>query len=143
MPCACPWPLVASGMHHLTQGHKVCYMCPTLATKTTERAQVIGLRVCEARDEAGLNNTSLALATGLPRRTIVRVANGRNEADTGTLERIANATGKPLDFFRVDAPPAPSDGLKVAAENLVVALMAELRSEFASEHPVAADEVLP
>lgn len=107
--------------------------------KSTERAQVIGLRVREARDEAGLNNTSLAAATGLPRRTIVRVANGRNEADTATLERIATATGKPLDFFRVDSAPAPSDGLKAAAENLVHALMAELRQELATEQAAAAE----
>lgn len=109
----------------MTLGHLVCYTCPTLAAKSTERAKIIGLRVCEARDQAKLNNTSLALATGLPRRTIVRITNGQNEPDGDTLERIANATRKPLSFFQVDRP---RPDLSAAVESLVDVLVEEVRS---------------
>lgn len=104
----------------------MCYTCPTLPTKSTERAKIIGLRVSAARDEAGLNNSTLALAAGLPRRTIVRIANGHNAADVSTLERIAVATRKPLSYFQIDRPRAD---LGLAVENLVDALMDDLRGK--------------
>ena len=97
-----------------------------MATKSTERAKITGLRVCEARDAAGLNNTTLAIATGIPRRTIVRTANGHNEPDLETLERIANATRKPLSYFQVDRP---RPDLSAAVESLVDVLVAEVRSK--------------
>jgi transcriptional regulator with XRE-family HTH domain len=110
----------------LTQGHCLCYQCPTLAAKTTERAKIIAARVVRARDDAKLNNSSLAIATGLPRRTIVRITGGHNEPDTDTLERIANATRKPLSFFQVDRP---RPDLSAAVESLVDVLVDEVRAK--------------
>lgn len=117
---------MASDAHLLTLGHLVCYLCPTLATKSTERAEIIGRRVCVARDQARLNNTSLAVATGIPRRTIVRITNGQNEPDGDTLEKIANATRKPLSFFQVDRP---RPDLSAAVECLVDVLIDEVRAK--------------
>ncbi|HVS86451.1 MAG TPA: helix-turn-helix transcriptional regulator [Gaiellaceae bacterium] len=94
--------------------------------KTSNRAASVGALVCEARDEAGLNNSSLAREAGLERRTIVRITNGQNEPDLETLERIARATKKPLDFFRVDQGE-PSVALRAAAENLVEVLVEQAR----------------
>lgn len=99
-----------------------------MSSKLTERARLIGERVAAARDEAGLNNSSLAVAAGLPRRTIVRITNGRNEPEAETLEKIARATGKSLDYFRLDLAPA-SVRVRAAAEDLVMALVEELRAE--------------
>lgn len=117
----------------------MCYQCPTMAAKTSERAQIIGMRVREARDEAGLNNSSLALAAGLPRRTIVRIANGHNEADSGTIEAIARATRKPLDFFRGDNPQQLVEPVMAAAQNLFETLIHEVRVQLAADLAVARD----
>lgn len=101
--------------------------------KTTDRALLIGRRVREACDDIGLSNSELARRTGLPRRTIVRITNGHNEADVATLELISRETGKPLDFFRAEgATPAP-DRIRLAAEGLVEALVAELRQTVSAE----------
>ena len=86
----------------------------------------MGLRISLARDEAGMNNSSLAIAAGLPRRTIVRLAGGQNDPDVETLEKIANATRKPLSYFQVDKPAAD---LSAAVESLVDALMDDVRSK--------------
>jgi transcriptional regulator with XRE-family HTH domain len=97
-----------------------------LAAKSTERAVIIGRRVCEARDAARLNNTSLAVATGIPRRTIVRITNGQNEPDVETLEKIANATRRRLSFFQVEQP---RPDLAAAIEDLVDVLVGEVRQK--------------
>lgn len=102
----------------------MCYLCHTLAAKSTERAKIIGLRICAARDDAKLTNTSLAVLTGIPRRTIIRVAQGYNEPDSETLERIAIATRKPLSYFQVER--ARPD-LSAAVESLVDVLIEEVR----------------
>lgn len=74
-----------------------------MAVKTTSRAEAMSAKIREARDSAGFNNTELADAAGLPRRSVVRLTNGRNVPHEGTLEKLAAATGKPLSFFAVDA----------------------------------------
>lgn len=102
------------------------YKCPTLATKSTERAVLVGLRIAEARDNAGHNNSSLARATGIDRSNLRNLIAGRNEASLRTLEKIATATRKPLSFFQVDRSRAD---LGVAVENLVDALMEDVRAK--------------
>jgi transcriptional regulator with XRE-family HTH domain len=110
----------------------VCYHCPTLAVKSTERAIIIGGRVRRAIAEAGINNSELARRAELPRRTIVRIANGHNEPDNATLEKIARATGKTLNYFAVDAGPSASPRVVEAVHNLYVALLEDLRDEIAA-----------
>jgi transcriptional regulator with XRE-family HTH domain len=124
--------LVASVRQHLTQGHQVCYTCPTLGAKNTERAIIVGGRVRRAIADAGINNSELARRTGLQRRTIVRIANGHNEPDNATLEKIARGTGKSLDYFAVDGGPVSSPRVVEAVHSLYVALLEDLRDEIAA-----------
>lgn len=118
---------------YLTQGHWVCYHCPTLATKNTERAIIIGGRVRSAIVDAGINNSELARRTGLQRRTVVRIANGHNEPDNGTLERIARATGKSLDFFAVQSATAASPRVVELVNDLYIALLEDVRETIAAD----------
>lgn len=120
--------------HYLTLGHMLCYKCPTLEATTT-RSELLALRVCEARDAAGLTNRELAIRSGVPRRTIVRITNGHNKSriNTETLEAIAQATGLPVSFFS-----DPSSRVLAAAELLVAALVDELRSTLAREKEAVA-----
>lgn len=97
-----------------------------MAAKSSDRAKIIASRVIRARDDAKLNNSSLSAASGVPRRTIVRIVGGYNEPDGETLERIANATRKPLSFFQVDRP---RPDLSAAVESLVDVLVDEVRAK--------------
>lgn len=110
----------------------MCILCPTLATKNTERAIIIGGRVRRAITEAGLNNSELARRTGLTRKTIVRIANGQNEPDNGTLEKIAREVGKTMNYFAVDGGPAASPRVVEAVHSLYTALLEDLREEIAA-----------
>jgi transcriptional regulator with XRE-family HTH domain len=114
------------------------YTCPTLAAKTTDRAIIIAARVREAIQDAGINNSELARRTGLQRRTIVRIANGHNEPDTETLEKIAQGTGKTLDFFAVTGR-GPSPRVVEALNDFYAVLLADLRETIAAA-PVDEDD---
>lgn len=103
-----------------------------MAAKETERAIIIGGRVRRAITEAGINNSELARRTGLPRRTIVRIANGHNEPDNGTLEKIARGTGKTLNYFAVDTVPLASPRVVEAVHGLYTALLEDLRDAIAA-----------
>lgn len=94
------------------------------------RGELLGGRVCEARDAAGLSNSELARRAGVDRKTIVRIVNGHNKSRVNpeTLEAIAAATGVPTSFFS-----EPSSRVVAAAELLVAALVDELRDTLARE----------
>jgi transcriptional regulator with XRE-family HTH domain len=102
-----------------------------MPAKTNEKALLIGSLVRAARDEAGLNNTTLSAATGLPRRSIVRIANGKNVPETATLELIGRATGKSLDYFLGRENGQRLNGTRIhdLLDDLVDELYAELRSK--------------
>lgn len=61
-------------------------------------------RIREARESAGLTQEALEAVTGLPQSHISRLENGVHSPSSTTLQKIANATGKPMTFFD------PSDG---------------------------------
>lgn len=105
------------------------------------RSDFLRDRVCQARDEAGLNNAELARKAGLPRRTIVRITNGGNKRglQQDTVEAIARATGKPVGFFTFSTT-APSR-VAEAVDSLYAALLADLRAELASEQPVTREGI--
>lgn len=98
---------------------------------TGTRAELLALRVREARDSAGLTNRSLAEKSGVPRRTIVRITNGHNKSRVNpeTLEAIADATGVSTAFFA-----EPSSRVVAAAELLVAALVDELRDAISQQN---------
>lgn len=104
-----------------------------MATKNTERAIIIGARVRRAIVEAGINNSELARRAGIQRRTVVRIAHGHNEPDNGTLEKIARATGKRLDYFAVDSATTASPRVVEAVHGLYTALLDDLRDTIAAE----------
>ena len=100
-----------------------------MPTKSQPRTEIVAGKIRKARDAAGLTNRSLARSTGIERRAIVRWTNGQNEPSPANLERIARATGKPLDFFRADEDDDEEvDMLRQTADGFIHALMQELRS---------------
>jgi transcriptional regulator with XRE-family HTH domain len=68
----------------------------------------IGRRIAEAREEAGLSQRELAEKIGVAdAQSVSRYERGITEVKTRRLERIAEATGKPLSFFvQVEEKPA-------------------------------------
>ena len=80
-----------------------------MQTKTPPRTAIVAAKMRAARDAAELSNHGLARATGIDRRAIVRWMNGQHEPSPMNLERIARATGKPMDFFRADKDDQEDD----------------------------------
>jgi len=109
-----------------------------LLEATGTRAELLALRVREARDSAGLTNRALAERSGVPRRTIVRITNGHNKSRVNpeTLEAIADATGVSVAFFA-----EPSTRVVAAAELLVAALVDELRDAIGRDSAVERERV--
>lgn len=61
-----------------------------------------GAKIKRARREAGLSLDRLAERIGSSRRHLIRLEKGDHEPRPATLARIAEATGKPLDYFADD-----------------------------------------
>jgi transcriptional regulator with XRE-family HTH domain len=60
----------------------------------------IGRRIAQAREEAGLSQRELAEKIGVAdAQSVSRYERGITEVKTRRLEKIAEATGKPLSFF--------------------------------------------
>lgn len=66
----------------------------------------IGSRIIEARRQAGLTQAALAAETGLDRTAIAKVETGTRRVTAVELSRIAVATGRRLDWFVLEPPPA-------------------------------------
>lgn len=74
----------------------------------------IGGLVRAARKEAGLTQEALAERAGIQPLSVSHFENGRQAPKTETLERIAEATGKPLPwFFQEDGGTAQAGGRAV------------------------------
>lgn len=67
-------------------------------TTATGFARGVAARVRQARDEAGLSVEDVAASTGLPRQ-VIDDAEDRGEVSTASLEILARAMGRPMDFF--------------------------------------------
>lgn len=61
--------------------------------------QVLGARVAEARDAAGLTQEGLGRAVGLDRTAITRLEKGERKLGVAELVLIAEALSRPLAFF--------------------------------------------
>jgi transcriptional regulator with XRE-family HTH domain len=72
------------------------------------RADTQGSRIRTARLAAGLTQAQLARSIGSGERNIVRWENDRNAPRTAFLARIADATGKPLEYFLVEEAGEPN-----------------------------------
>ena len=67
-------------------------------TTATGFAQGVATRVRQARDEAGLSVGDLTALTGLSRQ-VIDDAESRGEVSTASLEALARAMSRPMDFF--------------------------------------------
>jgi DNA-binding XRE family transcriptional regulator len=59
----------------------------------------VSARIKKAREDAGLTQQQLEVATGLPQSHISRLENGVHSPSSATLQKIAAATNKPLSYF--------------------------------------------
>jgi DNA-binding XRE family transcriptional regulator len=59
----------------------------------------VSKKIREARTEAGLTQEQLAEKSGLPQSHISRIENAKHSPAHATIEKIANALGKPVTFF--------------------------------------------
>ena len=65
-----------------------------------------GERIRQARFDCGMTQAQLARAAGTRERNIVRWEREQNQPRLENVLAIAEATGKPLDFFVVEANPS-------------------------------------
>lgn len=61
--------------------------------------KVIGSNIKRARYEAGIKQADFAAALGIPLRTMQRIEQGRGYLSMDTLQRIAAAQHKRLDWY--------------------------------------------
>ncbi len=71
--------------------------------------RLISKRIREARAEAQLTLDELAVKVGSSRHHLIRLEKGHHRPRARMLEAIAQATGKPIDWFLVEEAgnPAP------------------------------------
>lgn len=62
----------------------------------------IGLRIAEIRKEAGLSQCELAERLGMKQNAISRIEKGKFNIGFDTLQKIAEAFGKKVDFIAND-----------------------------------------
>lgn len=76
--------------------------------------EALGKRIKQARDGKRWKQKELAAAVNVEPVTVSRWERGVNMPDLGKLERIAEATGRPLTFFVQEPAATPSeiDGLR-------------------------------
>lgn len=67
-----------------------------------------GRKIRQARFDAGLTQAALATAAGTRERNIIRWENDQHEPRFENVVAIADATGKPLDYFTDDEAEAAS-----------------------------------
>ncbi|HEX8875269.1 MAG TPA: helix-turn-helix transcriptional regulator [Phycisphaerales bacterium] len=67
--------------------------------RLTKWNEWVSKRIKDARTEAGLTQEQLAEKTRLPQSHISRIENAKHSPARATIEKIANALGKPLTFF--------------------------------------------
>ena len=71
----------------------------------------IGRRIRTARDDAGLTQRALAALIGVEdAQSVSRYERGITEVTTRRLERIAEATGKPMSYFVLETLGLSKDG---------------------------------
>lgn len=95
------------------------------AALAAERKRELGRRIREARQEKRWKQKHLAAAVSVEPVTVSRWENGRHEPDIDMLERIAQATEKPVSFFLDDGAVSPA----VAAQAEVLAEVLAVREE--------------
>ncbi len=70
--------------------------------------RMIGARIQRARKAQGLSLDGLAEAAGTSRQHIINLEKSRNRPRVPMLTRIAEATGKPVEYFLVEEAGEPN-----------------------------------
>lgn len=89
----------------------------------------IGYRIAIAREEAGLNQKELAEMLGISQATLSNYEKGKRRIYLPQLQRIAEAVGRPLEYFLQPIDPVDPPGLSAPTQNEMAELlqiMAEL-----------------
>lgn len=82
-------------------------MCDILTSMATVRGPVdLGARIAEAREASGLTQAALAESLGIDRTSVGRLEAGSRKVSAGELAEIAQALGRPIDWFVLESPPA-------------------------------------
>lgn len=70
--------------------------------------KLIAARIRRARRQADLTLDRLGEIVGTSRHHLIRLEKGDHRPRAGMLERIAEATGKPVDYFLVEGSGEPN-----------------------------------
>ena len=84
-----PWDFVR---HYCDQTYR-----PRMEMIATEGRQILGARVRELREAAGLTQRALAHSAGIGRITMVRLENGKHSPKFNTLKAIARVLERPVE----------------------------------------------
>jgi Zn-dependent peptidase ImmA (M78 family)/DNA-binding XRE family transcriptional regulator len=66
----------------------------------------LGRRIAEARSDCGMTQADLASGIGLERTALVRLEAGDRKVSATELVALAEALGRPIDWFFTESPPA-------------------------------------
>jgi transcriptional regulator with XRE-family HTH domain len=83
----------------------------------------IGYRITIAREEAGMNQKDLAERLGISQATLSNYEKGKRRVYLPQLQNIANAVGRPLDYFLQPIDPVPAPDLTSPHNNEVAELL--------------------
>src|SRR5687768_7410208 len=72
--------------------------------RSVDSWEELGSRVAEARVAAGLTQEELAGAVNLGRTALAKIETGNRQLDSLELARIAEAVGRPLEWFVRQTP---------------------------------------
>src|ERR1700744_1397741 len=78
----------------------------TMARSSVPTQAELGRRFAEARTDAGMTQADLAARTGLERTALVRVEAGERKVSATELMSLADALGRPVDWFFTESPAA-------------------------------------
>ena len=99
---------------------------------TRESRIRIGLRIRQARKQAGLSHDRLGELVGTSRQHLIKLEKGKHAPREALLQRIAEATGKKMAFFLQDEGDEEEDGESDMAGRLMETLRALVRAELAA-----------
>lgn len=87
-----------------TRGRIIPFAVEEAPDQLRNWTEFVSRQIKTARTEAGMTQAELEAATGLPQSHISRLENQLHSPSSSTLEKIAQATSKPLKFFVPQQP---------------------------------------
>jgi len=78
----------------------------TMSTRSRDAVLDLGQRIAQARGEADLTQTDLAVAVRLDRTALAKIEGGTRKVSATELVAIATALDRPIDWFVSESPPS-------------------------------------